>query len=525
MKSRLLINVMIMTMKAKYFGLATLIFGLVLAGSSLAGHKDYLGYIQQQAQGDRSDCSGSHCSVIATYFFDTPNERQKNDTTGIHVTMSMDTLLDPFNITGLTEPAPHDAPATFEIPIDASGEIVGHAVAFYDSPPIFFEANGQVRAVTDGLRTCRSKKRDAGSNNPIFCQDGGFGNPGVGDIIGNWTDTWQVKDSNGAVVSDVGCQTSTSGAVADCTATASASGSYVLELSRQVSDMRVAGEHASLSADRIFPVTMVDRVTLDFGEIEQNQAPVAEAGVRINGSGVTNSAVVIQGQAVQLELIASADVDGDGLASRDPDGWNTPMRGMSDGGKCEWNTDLDQGPPFSFDQLITNPTNPSACDVSLGSVTFNDAPGTYTYNVFRMSDSTGELSGTSSISITVFPPSATPTPHPSTTPDPETSASPSPGVPTECSDGVDNDDDGTTDCADNGCWVDPTDSATCNPDDDEERFEFECSDGLDNDGDGKADCADNGCWVDPTNPDSCNPDDDSEQFIPTIDPGPFQETE
>ena len=77
-------------------------------------------------------------------------------------------------------------------------------------------------------------------------------------------------------------------------------------------------------------------------------------------------------------------------------------------------------------------------------------------------------------------------------------------VPTECFDDIDNTDseDALVDEADLGCWTDPNDSNTYNPDDDDETNPTPpsvdlpaCSDGKDNDGDGKTDFSgeDPGC--------------------------------
>jgi hypothetical protein len=115
-----------------------------------------------------------------------------------------------------------------------------------------------------------------------------------------------------------------------------------------------------------------------------SQAPVAVAKFIVNGGLPSSSITVTRGVPVTIDLDASA--------SSDPDGWTTPGTGVSQGGKCEWNTNLDQSKPASFKQTILNPTTPAACNISLGTLTFNDAPGTYSYTLLRITDASGSRS-------------------------------------------------------------------------------------------------------------------------------------
>ena len=88
---------------------------------------------------------------------------------------------------------------------------------------------------------------------------------------------------------------------------------------------------------------------------------------------------------------------------------------------------------------------------------------------------------------------------------------------TQCSDGLDNDTDTFIDVLDSGCWTDPTDSSTYDPQDNDESYtgpvEYpQCSDDKDNDGDGLTDYEDPGCHTDGdvNNDDSYDPQDDDE---------------
>ena len=103
---------------------------------------------------------------------------------------------------------------------------------------------------------------------------------------------------------------------------------------------------------------------------------------------------VTKGVATPIYLSASG--------SFDPNGWTDAVNGVSlGGGKCEWNRDLNQGAPTFEPPVINNPASPSVCNISLGNLTFNDAPGTYTYQVLRITDKPGLQSNVDTVQITV----------------------------------------------------------------------------------------------------------------------------
>ncbi|OGY31703.1 MAG: hypothetical protein A2805_02295 [Candidatus Andersenbacteria bacterium RIFCSPHIGHO2_01_FULL_46_36] len=117
---------------------------------------------------------------------------------------------------------------------------------------------------------------------------------------------------------------------------------------------------------------------------QRSAAPIAVARFSINGAAPSSSVVVTRGVPVRMVL--------DATASTDPDGWSTPGTGVANGGRCEWNTNLDQSSPTSFKQTIPNPSTPSSCNIDLGTLTFNDTPGTYTYTLLRIVDASGARS-------------------------------------------------------------------------------------------------------------------------------------
>ena len=135
-----------------------------------------------------------------------------------------------------------------------------------------------------------------------------------------------------------------------------------------------------------------------------NTAPIAVATISKDGSTYADSISVTQGVATPIYLSAAG--------SSDPNGWTDPTNGVSSGGKCEWNKDLNQGTP-TFEQTVNDPASPSACNISLGNKTFNDAPGTYTYQILRITDKPGLQSNIDTVSVIIVqspannPPSAT----------------------------------------------------------------------------------------------------------------------
>lgn len=135
-----------------------------------------------------------------------------------------------------------------------------------------------------------------------------------------------------------------------------------------------------------------------------NRPPVAEAAVSKSPTGpyygYTTPLTVTKGQSVNLYFFADKDVNGDGKASLDPDGWTNADNGVSSGGKAEWNTDLNQGTP-TFERVIYNPSSAGAANIGPFTYTFNDAPGTYEYQMLRITDRKGAQSIVSKIRITV----------------------------------------------------------------------------------------------------------------------------
>ncbi|MDP3956453.1 MAG: hypothetical protein Q8P97_00470 [bacterium] len=136
--------------------------------------------------------------------------------------------------------------------------------------------------------------------------------------------------------------------------------------------------------------TRVDDVVVQV--VGANQTPVASATISKDGVTYADLITVTRGVATPVYLSASG--------STDPDGWTDATNGVSSGGKCEWNSDLNLGVP-TFETTLNNPATPSACNISLGTKTFNDLPGTYTYSVLRITDRPGAVSGVDMVSVKV----------------------------------------------------------------------------------------------------------------------------
>ena len=128
-----------------------------------------------------------------------------------------------------------------------------------------------------------------------------------------------------------------------------------------------------------------------------NNPPIGVATIRKGSEAASSNITVTRGEPVQISLHATG--------SSDPDGWNNSTLGVSNGGKCEWNSDLNQGVP-TFERTVSSPNNPDDCNITLGETTFHDAPGTYTYNLLRITDAAGGVSNNGSVTVTVVAPAA-----------------------------------------------------------------------------------------------------------------------
>lgn len=133
--------------------------------------------------------------------------------------------------------------------------------------------------------------------------------------------------------------------------------------------------------------------------LPDNRPPAAEAGISVDGTTYGASITVQRGVPVQIWLSADKDVTGDAVASLDPDGWLNAQKGVSAGGKCDWNIDLKSS--FEVQNTVNNPSSPGICNRNRMDKTFNDAPGTYAYPVLRITDARGAASAVASISVRV----------------------------------------------------------------------------------------------------------------------------
>jgi hypothetical protein len=123
-----------------------------------------------------------------------------------------------------------------------------------------------------------------------------------------------------------------------------------------------------------------------------NSAPVASASISKDGSTYAGSITVTKGSITPIYLSSAG--------SSDSNGWTDAINGVSNGGKCEWNSDFNQGAP-TYETTVNNPASATACNISLGDKIFNDAPGTYTYNVLKVTDKLGLASNIAQVQVTV----------------------------------------------------------------------------------------------------------------------------
>ena len=129
--------------------------------------------------------------------------------------------------------------------------------------------------------------------------------------------------------------------------------------------------------------------------------PVAEASISLDGKNFSKSIRVVRGEPVKIWLSAAYDIDGNKKISRDNTGEWTNL--LSLGGRCEWNSDLNQGNPV-FESAIFDPQNSQECVISLGELKFYDKAGVYRYGVLRLVQNDGKVSNIGYVNIAVEDP-------------------------------------------------------------------------------------------------------------------------
>jgi len=146
--------------------------------------------------------------------------------------------------------------------------------------------------------------------------------------------------------------------------------------------------------------SVLTRVVFQYVVTVTLNPPVAVATISKDGVSYTDSIAVTQGVPTTIFLAATG--------SSDPDGWTDPTNGVSNGGRCEWNADLDQDTSAwssRVDQTVFSPASPDACNIPLGVLTFNDVPGTYIYDALRIVDTPGATSNIDTVTVVVQAPS------------------------------------------------------------------------------------------------------------------------
>ena len=133
--------------------------------------------------------------------------------------------------------------------------------------------------------------------------------------------------------------------------------------------------------------------------LPDNRAPQAEAGISLDGITYGPGITIVRGSPVQIWLSADRDINADTVVSTDPDGWSNPQKGVSAGGKCDWNIDL--ASLFAVQNTVNNPASPTICNRNRMDKTFNDTPNTYVYPVLRITDVRGAASNITEVQVTV----------------------------------------------------------------------------------------------------------------------------
>lgn len=246
---------------------------LGVAATAFAMHKSGT---RRLALLDRRDCTGSHCTFVATWKRDVSSDSQHF----LHATLNMDTLLDGSSIVNDSgNVPPFVGGVRFTVPIRASGEATGMAARFFDTPPVTFLQGDTYLADLTGVNTCLlenllsnpSKVRCAATPATELTKP----------VRGPFTDT--VTTSNPTV----GCTVRPTASAADdpndlelaCTSTPAASGVVNVTLTRSVEAGRWENgnvktiarqiEDGTLSsppwqANDAFPGTMASTVRVPF---------------------------------------------------------------------------------------------------------------------------------------------------------------------------------------------------------------------------------------------------------------------
>lgn len=179
------------------------------------------------AQNLAYSCVASHCTIIDWWNAVFPVVTKDIPSwANLHATLNMDTALRA-PAQGITRDCTEGG--TISIPIDAGGEIIGAGEAFWDSPPVYFQPQGIVRAIIQGI--------------PIECRIAGVTSACTlrfADFLeGTWADTWT---STGATAGSVQCTSNAAGTEATCTIAPGTRGTINVNLKRTVDNLTWTAE-------------------------------------------------------------------------------------------------------------------------------------------------------------------------------------------------------------------------------------------------------------------------------------------
>lgn len=319
-----------MPVRSFVFALLAVTVGAV-GGSYIPANASHQDDVSIPSDYNRQECMGPTCTFIATWA-----DRDHDGMAIIEAIITMNTFALEFgienqagNVTTVLDPG-----ESFTIPIDGTGEIIGHAGRFDDSPPVTFRAGGVLHAETQGIEECgfasdsvAQGAKDAGSagctNLNLAANE---------DILGQWNDTWASSNP------DVVCTTRANGVIADCTSTESVSGAVTLILTRTVDALE--WQNYDSKGLRVVPVIA----------LHETQKPdplqlLVGKGVSIQNpfpGSMASSVQVTFGGTAQPECSDTIDNDGDGTVDCEDFGcWADPQ----DSTTCNPNDPSEQGDP------------------------------------------------------------------------------------------------------------------------------------------------------------------------------------
>lgn len=247
--------------------------GLSLGLGVLAFHQEGQSGFNRLAERDRQECSGSHCTVIATWI----KPASGSDHLTLTGTLSMDTHLVAAGMRNAAgNPPPFEGGDRVDVPVEATGEFGGYGATLFDSPPITFLPGGVLHVETQGVAGCEITTLLTGPEpEKARCKP----LPSLPDAAGTWVDAVRVFGPNAVggytvPATAVSCAPTSAGNLVTCTSQSGFTGRVMVELRRTVDNVRwngvgvvaVSPPGPQFVGNNPFPAMMVSTAFVDFAQ-------------------------------------------------------------------------------------------------------------------------------------------------------------------------------------------------------------------------------------------------------------------